>query len=345
MPTVGVCRALHAFSHYSQWRAYIEGLGCEVTLSGPTTRRTIAAGVRLAPAEVCLPAKAFVGHVQELAGRVDYLLLPRIVCRRLSGALFFGCPKSLALPDLVRALFPRLNNGLELLVDERERTCRDSFLRLAGSLGRNGAVARAAWDRAAATAADSSRLTRRIGTPVHMFGLPAGSDPGGPSLGLPAGSSSGWASPGEAAADDSAAAGPRVGVVGHPYLLFDNALGLGVVDRLRRLGAVPLVPAFDDEPSPAEVRSRVHPNWLYEVGLLRGAGAFLRDARVSGLLLASSFACGTAAVVNELIRREVAGLRPMPVLALLLDEHTAEAGLATRLESFVDLLSRKRGRR
>jgi predicted nucleotide-binding protein (sugar kinase/HSP70/actin superfamily) len=64
---------------------------------------------------------------------------------------------------------------------------------------------------------------------------------------------------------------------------------------------------------------------------------------VSGLLLVSSFACGTSAVTNELIRLMVHDSgREIPVLQLLFDEHTGEAGLATRLESFIDVIRMRR---
>jgi predicted nucleotide-binding protein (sugar kinase/HSP70/actin superfamily) len=55
-------------------------------------------------------------------------------------------------------------------------------------------------------------------------------------------------------------------------------------------------------------------------------------------LLVASFACGTGAVTNELIQRAAVHRHGVPTVMLLMDEHTGEAGLITRVESFVDLL-------
>ena len=81
------------------------------------------------------------------------------------------------------------------------------------------------------------------------------------------------------------------------------------------------------------------PNWRFELDLVDAAAELASDPGVSGLVLASSFACGTSPVTNDVIRRMVRDRRPgMPVLEVFFDEHTAEAGLVTRVESFCDLL-------
>jgi predicted nucleotide-binding protein (sugar kinase/HSP70/actin superfamily) len=130
----------------------------------------------------------------------------------------------------------------------------------------------------------------------------------------------------------------RIGVIAHPYLLFDPALSIGLLDRLVDLGAEPVVSSATPEaaefPEPSRAREIC---WYYEQELLRAANYMLSASRVDGLLLVSSFSCGTSAVVNEVINREL-NHSGIPMSTLLLDEHTAEAGLSTRLEAFVDLV-------
>jgi predicted nucleotide-binding protein (sugar kinase/HSP70/actin superfamily) len=79
-------------------------------------------------------------------------------------------------------------------------------------------------------------------------------------------------------------------------------------------------------------------NWYYEVELLAAARRLLEIEKVDGLLLVTSFACGTGAVTNELIQRTAVHTHGVPTILLMLDEHTGEAGVATRVESFVDVL-------
>ena len=81
---IGICRALHAYHHYTLWREFFAELGWEVVLSPTTNRAAIEQGVRLAPSELCLPVKAFLGHVAELKDRVEALFVPRIVCTEVA---------------------------------------------------------------------------------------------------------------------------------------------------------------------------------------------------------------------------------------------------------------------
>jgi predicted nucleotide-binding protein (sugar kinase/HSP70/actin superfamily) len=84
---------------------------------------------------------------------------------------------------------------------------------------------------------------------------------------------------------------------------------------------------------------------VFELDLIDAASGMIDD-RVDGLLLASSFSCGTSPVTNSIVRRMVRTRKPsMPVLEVYFDEHSAEAGLVTRLESFVDLLRARERRR
>jgi predicted nucleotide-binding protein (sugar kinase/HSP70/actin superfamily) len=320
---IGICRALHAYHHFAFWRTFFVKLGWEVVLSEPTSRPTVEQGVRLSPAELCLPVKAFLGHVAGLKDRVDALFLPRIVCTRVARDWFFGCPKAIALPDLTRAVFDSLPVVVEPVLDEQIQTEEQSYRNAMSGMNQQGDV-RKALRHAIATAAAAAQRTRADGSPLHMFSGRRtkdgrrGTGDGGPVV--------------------------KVGVVGHSYLLFDSGLGLDVLDKVREAGAQPVV-VF---PTGVEVEREAGQdntlNWYYELELLAAARRLLETERVDGLLLVASFACGTGAVTNELIRRAAVHRHGVPTVMLLMDEHTGEAGLVTRIESFVDLLRlRKRG--
>lgn len=266
----------------------------EPVVSRPTNRRMIEAGVRIAPAELCLPAKVFLGHVLELASLVDVLIIPRIVCRRFGRDLYFGCPKAMALPDMTRALVPDLPPVVEFVLDERQCSEENSYRRLARQLG----IGRlqASTSKPQARASEPAPLTQ----------------------------------------DDKRL---LLGLVGHCYLLDDAALSLGLLDKLRSLGAEPGRAEHWAQLSNGHMKPPFLPNWMFEKELIDGALNLAGDGRVRGMVLATSFACGTSAVTNELIRRTLTGARPkLPVMTLMFDEHTSEAGLWTRLESFLDLI-------
>jgi predicted nucleotide-binding protein (sugar kinase/HSP70/actin superfamily) len=65
----------------------------------------------------------------------------------------------------------------------------------------------------------------------------------------------------------------------------------------------------------------------------------LHRRQVDGVILLAAYPCGSDALVNELVMRKV---RDVPVIQIILDEQQSEGGLATRLESFVDILKARK---
>ena len=133
---VGLPRALLYYRYGTQWRVFLETLGCTVAVSGPTDARLFARGARAAIDENCAPVKIFLGHVESLIGHCDAILIPRVT--RLGRrdelcACFFG------LPDVVRNTFP----DAPLVFCNVEGDPRRAYLRLAAALGKRRGAARA----------------------------------------------------------------------------------------------------------------------------------------------------------------------------------------------------------
>ena len=60
---------------------------------------------------------------------------------------------------------------------------------------------------------------------------------------------------------------------------------------------------------------------------------------VDGIILMSAFPCGPDSLVNEMLTRRV---HDKPMLQLVMDVQDGEAGMETRLESFIDIIHMKR---
>lgn len=316
-PRIGIARALYSYYHYPLFKTFFETLGFSVLTSPATTKEILKSGIEYAPAEICLPVKTYLGHIAYLKDKVDYLFIPRIVCIKSNHKIRFGCPKAIGLPDLIRATFLHLPPILELTWDERVNSLKDAFFSIAQRLGKERRAAFYAYKKSIRV----QSLSRLRPSDVKFWE-----------------SSSNWE---EVKNSNNLSKGAllNVGVVGHPYLLFDNVLSLGIIDRLKNLGAAVSVPTdLSTELIQRSAAKYDELSWIYEQEILGSAVYFLHRNAIDGLLLVSSFACGTAAVVNEIISLEVAPFTCVPTLVLLLDEHSAEAGIMTRLESFVDMI-------
>ncbi|CVK21785.1 acyl-CoA dehydratase activase-related protein [Sporomusa sphaeroides] len=137
---------------------------------------------------------------------------------------------------------------------------------------------------------------------------------------------------------------PRVAVVGHPYILYDRQVSLDVLGRLDKLGIQVLTPEMV-RPGEVNKAAATLEKRLFWSGGHTTAGAalalMLGNQPLNGIIFVTCFACGPDAFVGEIIRQQAQRL-DIPCMQLSLDEHTAEAGVVTRLEAFTDMIKRRR---
>ena len=78
--------------------------------------------------------------------------------------------------------------------------------------------------------------------------------------------------------------------------------------------------------------------WRYNKELT-GAVDYYKD-KVDGIIFMTTFPCGPDSLAIELIMRK---LKDVPMTNLIIDSNFGEAGLQTRIESFIDILEAKKG--
>lgn len=139
--------------------------------------------------------------------------------------------------------------------------------------------------------------------------------------------------------------GKAIGLLGHPYSVSDPALNLDLIDRIRRYGYQVVTPntwidrqAWQTKPGKAFGCKDVH--WDCGQRLVDTAGYYLENPEIEGIITVTFFGCGIDAFVEEIYRSRLS--QEKPYLTLTFDEHTGEAGLITRLEAFLDMMSRRK---
>ena len=315
---VGVPQALLYYDHYPAWKAYLETLGCEVVCSEATTQRTMHKGVEVGENELCLPVKTFFGHVAELDGQVDFIFVPRVVSVRRKT---FTCPKLLGLPDMSIA------HGLESEVLSPLIDIRKGWRALGREAVTTGEKLGASSSRSlhglARGIAEYRRHEHRMRS-GELLRLPRAEDPTGGSRPL------------------------RVGVAGHPYNIYDTHTSNQLLRRLADRGIEVLTPDML-APSTLHREAGKIPKplfWSCEERLVGAVHHWVDRGLVDGVIYMLSFACGPDSFVEMLIEDAVADAKAgtVPLLSLVMDEHGGEAGFVTRIEAFVDMLSRRHDR-
>lgn len=109
---VGIPRAIHYYYSNNFWKSFFKKCNIDVVYSPKTTKEILEKGKRIAPDEMCLSMKIFLGHVDYLEGKCDYILIPRI--DRFNN-YNQTCTNFLALYDFVNHFFktPILNYNID----------------------------------------------------------------------------------------------------------------------------------------------------------------------------------------------------------------------------------------
>jgi len=135
-------------------------------------------------------------------------------------------------------------------------------------------------------------------------------------------------------------------LLGHAYNIFDTFINLDFQKKLQDQGVEVLT--IENLPEslfkePVIINKRFRNYWRHEEEIMQSIRYFLTKGRneIDGVIFLISFACGPDSLISELIMRDmkVVGL---PFLEIIMDEHSGEAGLLTRVESFVEMVRRKK---
>lgn len=150
----------------------------------------------------------------------------------------------------------------------------------------------------------------------------------------------------------------KIIVNGEIYVVLEPSLNLDIFKRLNNLGAITKTPVslrqFIDLPHKLNPFAKMD----HEKGICAGRTYVpytvggetqqnLGDAVIykkqgwDGIIHLYPFTC-MPEIITRSIFPQVSREHDMPVLSLVLDEHTGEAGFQTRLEAFTDLLIRRR---
>jgi predicted nucleotide-binding protein (sugar kinase/HSP70/actin superfamily) len=297
---IGLPRALLFHQYGDCWVSFLEELGVEPVVTGATTGDTIVTGTIYADNESCLPVKVFAGHLLGLKETADVILVPRVISQRPG---MMACPKYLGLPDMARALDPDLPPVVAPAMDlsDRRKRWTADWRKLALDLGKSPHAA----DRAVDAMLGRLRKRDERRTPAARGRMP-------------------------------------VGVAGHLYNIHDNGVSLGLLERLTAMGAE----VFTVEQVPGRQVSRQLKTlprkirWDFESRIVGAVMHWSRTRSVAGIIYVSSFACGPGSMIGPLLDDQFGRERSVPLMTIILDEHSAEGGLVTRLEAFMDMLMR-----
>lgn len=305
---VGIPRVLLFFEYYPYWKAFFETLDYEIVNSDLSNHDIVETSLEMFAAETCYPVKLAFGHVDNLIKKkVDYIFLPGTIKFMDDESQEFGsyiCPYVQSIPDTVRAKFDFASEGVEF-IGAPIRMQRDisKMLTQLKSLFKVMDLPERKLKRAAKNGMKAYDLYRK-----NL------SETGGRIL-------------------DSLEKDEKcMVIVSRPYNGFDRRLSLEIPSKVRKMGIKTIPVDFLPLELGTEDLSTMY--WLYGRKILAAANYIRKHPNLYAIYL-TSFGCGPDSFITHFFRRSMSG---KPYLQLELDEHSADAGLITRVEAFSDSL-------
>jgi predicted CoA-substrate-specific enzyme activase len=309
---VGINRSFLVNTYYPLYSTFFKKLGFDVVVPDTYTQQ----GIEQKNAAFCYPAELAHGFFSTLIGMKnppDYIFLPHFkalptsnghsssqVCPFVQGETFYLQAAFRKAINTIKAGGTKVLTPLLDMTNDLE-AAQGAFLQTANQMGIGRKTALSAFEAAVKRQRDCTAEMRHAGETI-LQQLEADSD--------------------------------RIAVVifGRPYNGFVEEAHMGIPHKLASRGI--LVLPFDflllnDEPS------KQHMYWGMGQRILQMARKVKKHPQLFGVYV-TNFSCGPDSFILGYFR-DIMGRKPS--LTLELDSHTADAGLETRIEAFIDIIS------
>jgi len=305
-PTVGMQRALYTHHTAVLWAHFFDKLGFRLVLTPPTNPQLSQSGVETVVADTCYPVKVSHGHVKMINGKTRYLFLPNIINMSTPEASEAGfyCPMVQGNSYMVRMAVDIdsasvLNPVIHLKYDP-DTLAVEIARQIQSRLGVSKKEIKQALYHGLEQNEQFQRKLQEKGREIL---------------------------------DSQPSDEPIVVVTGRPYNLHDERLNLRLGQNLSRIG-VRAIPMDFVDVSSVDLSDFPSMYWGFGAQILRTAKFVMEHPNYFGLHL-TNFGCGVDSFIEHFYKY-IMGDRAYLILEL--DEHSAVAGVMTRLEAYKNVI-------
>ena len=263
---IGIPRSFLYYRNYILWKNFFEIIGCNIVLSPNTDSDIVKVGSKLSVDESCLPSKIYLGHINYLIDKCDYVLIPRIYSY---GRKKRVCVKFNGIYDVVNNIFPDIK-----ILDYNSDNLKFKYelfgfikmgLKLNGNIFRIiyayiiGKIKEYKYNKTLILKQDKVMRSNRL----------------------------------------------KVLIVSHPYIVYDKYLSSNIINYLKDED-IDILYSDRMNRKESIYYAEEESNTLYFLYSKENIGsAFYYKDLVDGIIFLSSFPCGVDSLVNELVIRKI----------------------------------------
>lgn len=313
-PTIGIPRYGLFYPYFAFWQTFFESLGFKVVTSEQTNSRISSLGVESSVGEPCYPVKVFIGHAKSLVNKgVDFLFLPQVCDTELADGFdeAQACPFIQGAPDFITATLDLRKKNVPVVIGTFHFRLGTQYLKHSCRTIIRDIQAKSARRRKTSDLQIQKAVEKAL-TALENFRTKIEER-------------------GREVLESLDADEKAIVVLGRPYTMYDPTINMDIFRKINDEGFLaiprdflPLDDVSDDWPN---VYSR-------QIQLHLAAARYVRRHPQLWAIVLTYFNCSPDAFAVEFVRREL----NEACYEMQIDEHTADAGVITRLQSHLRTL-------
>ncbi len=262
---IGLPRGLYYYYYGTLLTKFFENLDCEVIISPKTNKEILDNGIKLSYSEMCMSLKNFIGHVDYLKDKVDYIVIPRI---DNYGTNDQTCTNFLAIYDIINNMFDV--NILNFNIDYKKGFDEiKGFIKMGVDLKYSYTDIMSAYNKAKIETMNiETRLTRDNISKLSSDKL-------------------------------------KVLIVAHPYNIYDDFIGRPIVKMLEYNNVAIIYSDLFNNIRTNKLSKKISKNLYFKYSKENIGSIELVKNKVDGVIFLSTFPCGPDSLVNELVIRKI----------------------------------------
>lgn len=262
---IGLPRAFTYYYFSDLWKIFFKELNIDYIESPPTNKEIISKGMSRANDEMCLSFKIYLGHIDYLKDKCDYILVPRI---DNYGRTNQTCTNFLAAFDIINNLFETkiLDYNINLEGNNNEL---DGFLRIGKLLNKSRYDVIKAYNKAILDTykIKQNKIKKNINA-LENDGL-------------------------------------KVLLVSHSYNTYDAYIGKQITDYLEEMGVTIIYSDMFDDKETNKLAYKLSDTIYFKYSKDNIGSIKLVQDKIDGIIFLSAFPCGLDSLVNELVMRKI----------------------------------------
>lgn len=265
MKTVGIPRSLFYYYYKDLWEDFFNALNISYIVSPKTNNLIMNKGLKIGDSEMCLSLKNYLGHIDYLKDKCDYILVPRISNFKNDNQT---CTNFWAAYDIIKNLFDIkiLNYNIDL---EKGQTLKKGLYKIGKTLNKKPFQIKRAYKYAITK--EKKRLKKNHQINQNKLKLKK----------------------------------TKILLVGHPYNLYDELIGKDIIKYLIKNNIEIIYSDKFNPKITGPLSKKISKDLYFKYSKDNLGAIIYCQNQINGLIFISSFPCAPDSLANELAMRKI----------------------------------------